>query len=230
MIIFVEKNISWLFFLQLRQNLLVYVIFGGWNQNRLVPSFFFLCRPLLADWKSSMIVASWVFKTWQRILDDCRWRRWDKRYNWSGMSDWDRSDEGGFESFLNELSRAEEETHAFDYQDKKYDTLSSSDVKVGVVSKFLTFDLAMDWRTNWIKKYEENVVFIENVEVCDDQLWFFWCLRCSRSQILTTTQSSFSNKFKILFRFFFSRRSKWGNWFVVFCPASIFCKVVWKSI
>ena len=138
MIIFMEKNISWLFFLQLRQNLLVYHIFGGWNQNRLESSFFFLCRPLLADWKSSMIVASLVFKTWQRILDDCRWRRWDKRYNWSGMSDWDRSDEGGFESFSNELSRAEDETHAFDYQDKKYDTLSSSNVKVGVVSKFLT--------------------------------------------------------------------------------------------
>ena len=139
MIIFVEKNISWLFFLQLRQNLLVYHIFGGWNQNWLEPSFFFLCRPLLADWKSSMIVASGVFKTWQRILDDCRcWRRWDKMYNWSGMSNWDWSDEGGFESFSNELSRAEDETHAFDYQDKKSNTLSSSDVKVGVVSKFLT--------------------------------------------------------------------------------------------
>jgi hypothetical protein len=113
--------------------------FGGWNQNRLEPSFFFLCRPLLADWKSSMIVASGVFKTWQIILDDCRcWRRWDKMYNWSGMSNWDWSDEGGFESFSNELSRAEDETHAFDYQDKKSNTLSSSDVKVGVVSKFLT--------------------------------------------------------------------------------------------
>jgi hypothetical protein len=71
-----------------------------------------------------------------------------------------------------------------------------------------TFDLVMDWRTNWIKKYEENVVFIENVEMCDDQLRFFWCLRCSRSQILTTTQSSFSNKFEILFRFFYSSHSK----------------------
>ncbi len=54
------------------------------------------------------------------------------------MSDWDRSDEGGFESFSNELSGDKDEPHAFDYQDKKYDTLSSSDVKVGVVSKFLT--------------------------------------------------------------------------------------------
>jgi hypothetical protein len=36
------------------------------------------------------------------------------------------------------FTTAEDETHAFDYQDKKSNTLSSSDVKVGVVSKFLT--------------------------------------------------------------------------------------------
>ena len=157
MIIFMEKNISWLFFLQLRQNLLVYHIFGGWNQNRQEPSFFFLCRPLLADWKSSMIVASGVFKTWQIILDDCRcWRRWDKMYNWSGMSNWDRSDEGGFESFSNELSRDEDETHGFDNQDKKYDTLSSSDVKVGVVSKFLTSNF---WSCNGLKNKLDKEVW-----------------------------------------------------------------------
>ena len=211
MIIFMEKNISWFFFLQLRQNLLLYHIFVGWNQNRLEPSFVFLCCPLLADWKSSMIVASWVFKTWQRILDDCCcWRRWDKRYNWSGMSDWDRSDEGGFESFSNELSRDEDETHAFDYQDKKYDTLSSSDVKVGVVSKFLTSNFRS---CNGLKNKLDKEVWWKCCLrwKCRDVRWstlIFLCLCRSRSQILTTTWSSFSNKFETLFRFFYSSHSK----------------------
>jgi len=36
------------------------------------------------------------------------------------------------------FTMAEDKTHAFENQDKKSNTLSSSDVKVGIVSKFLT--------------------------------------------------------------------------------------------
>ena len=59
------------------------------------------------------------------------------------------------------------------FQDRRWNL--SSDVEVGVVSKFWLpiCDLAMGWRTNWIKKSTGNVVFTENVVMCNYQLHFF---------------------------------------------------------
>jgi hypothetical protein len=113
------------------------------------------------------------------------------------------------------------------FQDRRWNR--SSDVEVGVVSKFWLpiCDLAMGWRTNWIKKCTGNVVFTENVEMYDYQLQFFYVFVV---QEVKSWQTIWYDYEIFWVKLIFQQVPNTFGFPVVFYFTSVFCNVAGKSI